>query len=633
MPTSFETLGPQGPFAHKLKWFSVRDCQREMAESVEAAIQAGQVALVESGTGTGKTFAYLVPPLLNKKKTIISTRTKYLQEQLFQKDIPQVCDTLGIYPKVKILKGRSNYLCLLRHDQATKQADLLNFGSKIKRVYEWVMERGDGDISEYEMRESERQLMTATAETCVGPHCNFWKDCFANQARNEAQRADVLVVNHNLLSLAVTQQWDDEFGILHKADVVIVDEAHRFLEIAAETLGIVFSKERLEKFCANLETAAQVSDLDPNLVASIARTMSETADSLAKEIGEDNAQLSLAEFEESSDRVDRYWQLVDILADTIKLLEPHIEQSQDVKVCCDQLGTIVDDARTIFERDSVETASWCETGAKGFSVHRLPLQPGQFYGPRIADFKGSWIFTSATMAVGEDFSHFQHGMGLNEVISARWESPFDFERCTLMYFPPEMPTPIYSSRDEFDRRVAEVVEQIVPLTRGRVLALFTSSASMKSARNYLADRIDYTLLCQYEKSNAQLLREFKRDGNAVLLGTMGFWEGVDIKGDALACVIIDKLPFQPFNTPREIARRNLMEESGKSFFNDYQVPNAVLTLKQGSGRLIRDVGDRGVLILCDPRIYRKGYGKAFLESLPPMPKTDSVGKVREFFST
>ncbi len=631
--TSYEVLGPAGPFARKLDWFTVRDCQLEMAESVEDAIITQQVALTESGTGTGKTFAYLVPPLLHGKRTIISTRTKYLQEQLFQKDIPIVCEMLGVQPVVKILKGRANYLCLKRHDHATKQVDMLGFTQKFNAVYNRVMERDDGDISEYSLRADERQRMTMTADMCLGSNCEFSKPCFANRARQEARKADVLVVNHNLLSLAVTPGCEeDERSILHGIDAIIVDEAHRFPDIAAESLGISVSQARLDEFCTNLEEASEFGDMDVGVIASITRTLTEAVVQLKKEIDAEETELSLAQFEECDNLAQGFRKIVGILETAIKELEPHTESSPQLERCRDQLSTIIHDAELIFERDSFEVASWCESTARGFCLNRLPLEPGRDFGPLISNFDGSWIFTSATLAVGDDFSHFEHSMGLSNSITGRWESPFNFERQTLLYMPSDMPLPVPKNRQEFDQRVVEVIAQVAPLTQGRILALFTSSAAMKAAKEYLTDRIDYTLLCQYERSNAQLLADFERDGNAVLLGTMGFWEGVDIKGDSLMCVVIDKLPFGRFDTPKEVARRALMEENGNSFFNDWQIPNAVLTLKQGSGRLIRDITDRGVLVLCDPRIYQKSYGRTFFDSLPPMPRSKSLEAIAQFFN-
>lgn len=603
-----------------------------MADSVEAAIQTNQVALLESGTGTGKTFAYLVPPLLNGKKTVISTRTKHLQEQLFRKDIPEVCETLDIHPVVEILKGRSNYFCLYRYDKANRQPDLFKFHNKIIQVHQWVLESGNGDISEYGLREDERQSMTTTVETCIGSQCEFWNDCYVNKARQRARSADVLVVNHNLLSLLLPHNSGDDAGILQDVDVVVVDEAHRFPEIAAQSLGISISKERLDRFCTNLENAGDASDLNPAAVAEITNAISNSAKAMRREIGGDNTQISIAEFEERSELVECYWDVVKILEETVRVLEPHVESSREVELCCDQVRDIAEDARTILERDSFEVASWCETSRKGFSLHQLPLEPGKVYGPLISEFEGSWIFTSATLSVGREFSHFENSMGLSDSITNCWDSPFDFEKQALLFTPANMTMPDFSSRQVYDQQVGEVVEKIVPLTQGRVLVLFTTVSSMKAVREYLTERIDYTLLCQYERSNTALLQEFKRDGNAVLLGTMGFWEGVDIKGDALACVIIDRLPFSPFDTPKERARRSHMEENEQNYFRDWSLPNAVLMLKQGSGRLIRDEEDRGMLIVCDPRVFTKSYGKTFLQSLPPMPQSSSFGKVSEFFS-
>ncbi len=633
MPKSSIALGPQGPFVQNLSWFSIRECQIQMAEMIEQLLDSGQHALLESGTGTGKTFAYLVPPLLHNKKVLISTRTKHLQEQLFQKDIPVVCEVLGLQPVIRMLKGRANYLCLLRHDRAKKNPDLLGIDRKIFNVYDWVMDRGDGDISEYGMPQEELQMMTATTQTCVGSECDFWKECFANRARQDAKDADILVVNHNLLSLGVAHHdLKDESSITHGFDVVIVDEAHRFPEIACNSLGITFSQERIDEFCRNLESVAPTVDLDINVVASATKQLTESADYLSREIAAESFEVPLDIFENNKQLADAYWNIVKILDNTIGHLESHVEVSRDVEMCRNLAANIADDARTIFEREKFEVAYWCESGKSGFAVNQLPLEPGKVFGPAIMEFDGSWVFTSATIAVGDDFSYFEQSMGLDDTVRRRWESPFDFKKQTLAYFPPNMPLPVNPTREEYNQRVIEVIEKVVPLTQGRTLALFTSIASMKAAKEYLAEHINFTLLCQYDQSNSQLLEDFMRDGNAVLLGTSGFWEGVDIKGDALSCVIIDKLPFVPFDTPKEKTRRSLMEAQGKSFFNDWQVPSAVLALKQGIGRLIRDASDRGVLVLCDPRIHQKAYGQKFLDSLPPMPQSNSIDRISEFFS-
>ena len=631
MPDSFTILGPDGPFNKIFEWFSVRDCQREMAEAIDSAIEQNENLIVESGTGTGKTFSYLVPPLLAKKKTVISTRTKNLQEQLFQTDIPWVCKALGISPEVRVLKGRSNYLCLFRHDQLNRQPDMLGATARINRIYDWVSERDDGDISEYPRLSSEhKKMITSTAENCLGSQCEFSKECYVNRARIKARSADVLVVNHNLLCLNFQHSGEDESGLLSDAEVIVVDEGHRFPEIAAQTMGISISKERLLQFCRNLQQAALDSELDQVWLDQKCAEMAQLTEDARTKVSDDSVKVLVSHLTDNREFMTTYWKIVHLLEEFVCDIEPIMETSRELELCRDHALEIIEDAKCIFERENEDCATWYESSRSGFSLSQIPLEPGNHYGPLITDFSGSWIFTSATLSVGEDFSHFQSRIGLEGVVSERWESPFNFKKQALVYFPRDMPQPKY--RDLYDESVAEVVKQVMPLSSGRAFVLFTSHYSMNYVYKLLDGKLNFTLLCQGHDTSSNLLERFKDDGNAVLLGTSSFWEGVDVKGEALSCVIIAKLPFIPPNDPLLIAREVLMNKVGKNIFSDWQVPSAVLSMKQGTGRLIRDSSDKGVLILCDPRIKTSGYGKKFLDSLPPMKKTDQLEDVRNFFA-
>ncbi len=626
MPDSAQILGPNGPFNRLYEWFKVRSCQQEMAEEIDSAILGKSNLVAESGTGTGKTFGYLVPPLAAGKKTVISTRTKNLQEQLFQKDLPWVCDALNIDPDIRMLKGRSNYFCLYRHDRVSRQGDLFGKVERINRVYDWVMmEREDGDISEYPRLSLEnRSAITSTAENCIGNECEYAKDCYVNRARNAARNADVLIVNHNLLCLNIFH-GDDEFGLLSSKDVVIVDEAHRFPEIAAEALGLTVSTERLDQLCKNLEEISGEPSVNATLVensvTNIIQLAKEANDSLPGTAGT----FSLTDVENNKQFMACYREICEEISTVAGNLDPFASPS--VEKIKNQAEMILEDATDLFARQSEEDASWCEKNQKGFKVSRVPFEPGRQFGARLDQYDGSWVFTSATLAVGSDFSHFAGRLGVDDSIFAQWESPFEFDKQALAYFPPNMPAP---NNEGFDKAVAVLVKELMPITKGRTFVLFTSYRAMRAVHDMLEGKLDYTLLCQGSDSSANLLERFRDDGHAVLLGTSSFWEGVDVKGEALSCVIIARLPFSPPDVVMK-ARENFMASKGRNIFTDWQVPTAVLTMKQGVGRLIRDVQDKGMLVLCDPRIRSHSYGDKFLESLPPMRRTDRIADVRNFF--
>ncbi len=632
MQSSTALLGPSGPFVKQFDWFSVRDCQLQMAEAVEAAIEQKSHLIAESGTGTGKTFAYLVPPLINKKKVVISTRTKNLQEQLFSKDVEWVQSALNLNVDVRVLKGRSNYFCLYRHDNLSQQSDMFVQNNAFERVYDWVMDSQDGDISNYPSLTSEqRAQVTSTSLNCLGGQCEFARDCYVNKARRNAASADVLIVNHNLLCLNFPSADDESQGYIGSADVVVVDEAHRFPEVAAQTLGIQVSAEGLVQFCKDFAAAAQISEIDLQWVDEKCSAIMASIKAARSALPSESYRAELPQLESNLEFITEYSKIMKVMSDISDGLAGYEEQSRDLENIRKHADEIIEDSSNILHRQSEDNASWWETSRRGFSLSKIPLEPNKHFGPLIEEFDGSFIFTSATVAVGDDFSHFKQRLGLDQTVSLRWDSPFDFENQAMVYLPPELPDP--RARDAYDDAVARVVEQVVNLSRGRTFVLFTSYNSINVAYRYLKDRVGYTLLRQGDgNSPAHLLKLFNEDGNAILLGTSTFWEGVDVKGGALSCVIIAKLPFIPPNDPMLTARQNLMEKNNQNVFSQWQLPSAVLSLKQGVGRLIRDVTDRGVLILCDPRVRTKQYGQKFLDSLPPMRKSADIEDVRKFFA-
>lgn len=628
MPESARILGPKGPFDQSYSWFKVRDCQRELADEIESAIQGKSHLIAESGTGTGKTFGYLVPPLIAGKKTVISTRTRNLQEQLYQSDIPWVCEALDINPDVRVLKGRSNYFCLYRHDMANRQGDLLGKVERINRVHDWVVtERPDGDISDFPGLPNEyRAMITSTADNCIGNVCEYSKECYVNRARSAARSADLLVVNHNLLCLNFLHGAAEESGLLSSKDVVIVDEAHRFPEIAAQTLGISISTERLHELVKNLENASKDDGAGELWIEQSAKNIIQLAEAAKTALSDFTGNHSLEEIQNNTAFMGCYMNICDELSLLAGNLDPLVAPS--FEKCKNQAAEILEVATDLFARQSEENASWCEKNRQGFKISRIPLNPGREFRACLDAFDGSWVFTSATLAVGSDFSHFMSRLGIEDAISVQWESPFRFDKQALVYFPKEMPQP---NNDKFDAAVADLVKKIMPITSGRTFVLFTSYRAMQSTHEILHGELGYTLLCQGKDSNTNLLERFRDDGNAVLLGTSSFWEGVDVKGEALSCVIIAKLPFLPPNDPVMLARGNYLDSNGGDLFNDWQVPAAVLAMKQGAGRLIRGDQDKGMLIICDPRITTRVYGAKFLESLPPMRRTDKIEDVTRFF--
>ena len=627
MISSAELLGSNGPFLKQYEGFSVRECQTEMAESIEFAIDRSQTLIAESGTGTGKTFAYLVPALTTAKKTVISTRTLNLQEQLFDHDIPAVCRILNLDLDVKLLKGRSNYICLLRYEEAKKQPNLLESKSALDMVSDYL---DDGDISRCpSLDATTRAKITSTASNCFGNQCDFWRDCYVFGARNNARKADVIVINHNLLCLYLLRELEDESDLLSGADVIVVDEAHRFPEIAAETMGISISTQRIEELCRNFSESVSDSSMDLIRANSIRHAVTDAVEKLRKVVDGDQKSLSLAVLSENRKFMSACRRLFKAVEDLAIESEQYVETVKSLGKCQEQAAQIMEDMNILMGRLDDASASWYEANKESFKISKVPLDPGKEFGKRLSDSEASWIFTSATLAVGKEFSHFQYQMGLEYATTVLWDSPFQFDRQALIYLPPDMPQP---NTPMFDERIADLVKQVAPVSRGRTFVLFTSYKSMQSVYDMIEDELDYTLLMQGQTSRTRLLNRFKRDGNAVLLGTSSFWEGVDVKGEALSCVIIAKLPFVPPDDPVLKARSEYMASSGQNPFNEWQVPVAALTLKQGAGRLLRDVNDKGVLILCDPRITTKNYGVRFLDSLPPIPRTTEFERVKSFFA-
>jgi ATP-dependent DNA helicase DinG len=634
MQSPSDILGPDGQLARRLPGFAARPQQQEMAEAVAQALADNSLLIAEAGTGTGKTFAYLVPAMLSGQKVIISTGTKNLQDQLFHKDIPLVRDLLGVPVDVALLKGRANYLCHHRLQLAREEGRFLTRSqtAELQEIGTWSGRTASGDIAELSSLSEDSPLwpqVTSSAENCLGSDCDYLNECFLARARRRAQEADVLVVNHHLLFADMALK-DEGFGeLLPGANAFILDEAHQLPDTASNFFGTTITANQLLEL-AHDSIAEEIRE------ASESRDLQVRADKLEKAVRDMRLAFGEALRRGPWKELAGGRELGEAIALVATLLDDLSAGLKSVAARGKGLESCYQRSEVLVERFSLLTGAtpegmihWYETHSRSFTINFTPMDVAQLFQQQLKAHPCAWVFTSATLAVGESFQHFSDQLGLDGAVTHRWDSPFDYPRQALLYVPPRMPEP---NSPGYTAAVVEAALPVLEASRGRAFLLFTSHRALKEAAELLAGRIDYPLLIQGDAPRSRLLEEFRERGNAVLLGTGSFWEGVDVRGEALSCVIIDKLPFASPGDPVLQARIDAMREAGGNPFMDYQLPQAVITLKQGVGRLIRDVQDRGVLVLCDPRLGSKSYGRLFLDSLPAMSKTLKLEVVQRFFA-
>ncbi len=630
-------FGHTGPLSEKLPGFRLRSGQLIMAEHVAEAIAGREQLIIEAGTGTGKTFAYLVPALRSGRKIVISTGTKSLQDQLYHRDLPALCAALGRPVRIALLKGRANYLCRHRLDLAEQQAYSRGLSRDVARalpvIRRWAITTSSGDLADAPglgERHPAWPWVTSTRENCLGAGCPQFDDCFVLAARREAQAADIVVVNHHLLMADLVLKEEGFGDLLPGADAIVVDEAHQLPDVAAQFLGYAVSTRQLATLARDLSGELLLSHqmsgaLDPAIVAlnEQLEVVHRAAESSAGRI-------------EQSQWSDRFVEALEGLAaralELSEALEPLADEGQTAYVQLrERLLESAQRLNSFTAEDSPEGVRWAETGARNVSCRFAPLEVARELSGLMLSQDCAWILTSATLAVGEDFSHFQRRCGLTDARSLRLESPFDFANQALLYLPQGLGDP---GAPGHARDVVNAAMPVLQASGGRAFLLFTSHRALREGAEEIRRRMgtDQTIpvLVQGEASRDRLLREFRVAGNAVLLGTGSFWEGVDVKGPALSVVIIDKLPFAVPDDPLLKARLATIRAQGGNPFFDEQVPQAVIALKQGVGRLIRDESDAGVVMLCDVRLVTKGYGRAFLQSLPPMKRTRSIKEVQTF---
>ena len=629
-----DVLGPGGVLARTLDGFAERRQQLDMAEAVADTLEAGGQLIAEAGTGTGKTFAYLVPALLSGQKVIISTGTRNLQDQLFLRDLPLLRDAMASPVQVALLKGRSNYLCIERMDAALADErghgrDNLRF---LKQIRDWSGITRRGDISELTNIPEDASiwpLVTSTTDNCLGQECPAWSRCHLVEARRRAQEADIVVVNHYLLCADFALKEDGFGELLPGADAFIIDEAHQLPEVASNFFGRTVSTRQLIELGSDtrVEYHREAGDL-PELLDRLDH-LAKSARDLRLAFGQRLGRGTWRDVEKDGGIGEALTVTRGELTQVQSLLESIEGRGKGLDSCLARAVNLIQqlDLMTGSEGDE-DCVRWFETFPQSLRLHSTPLDVATLFGEQMQRHPAAWIFTSATLAVGECFDHFQNQLGLQAAETRQWDSPFDYPQQALWFAPRNLPTP---NEPSYTAAVVDLAVPILAASQGRAFLLFTSHRALRVAAELLEQQIDLPLLVQGSAPKAELLDRFVNCGNGVLLGTTSFWEGVDVRGEALSLVIIDKLPFASPGDPVLQARLDAIRRAGGNPFMDYQVPQAAIALKQGAGRLIRDSNDRGVLVLCDPRLLKKGYGQIFLDAMPAFARTRELDAALAFF--
>ncbi|MFT4937649.1 MAG: ATP-dependent DNA helicase DinG [Paraglaciecola sp.] len=632
MSKTSKLFAKNGILSQAITGFAPRQAQTDMAVAIETAIKQKSSLIVEAGTGTGKTFAYLAPALLSDKKTIISTGTKNLQEQLFHRDLPLVKKALASNRKIALLKGRANYLCLHRLRQHGGNSTLVDRNTLVEltQVREWASTTKSGDMGDMKSLTEDAKVLpfvTSTADNCLGKDCPDYDDCYMIKARRLALDADVVVVNHHLFFADMALK-DTGFGeLIPEADVVVFDEAHQIPDIASEYFGEALSSRQLQDLSRDIELVYRTNLKDAKQLHSSAEKCKMIAADLRllfpensqkgnwrQMLGRDDVQTQISKLRDS----------INVLYEVIKL---HIGRDKDLDNIYDRVAEVRGKLARLTDINQQGVSLWYETTMRHIVLHLTPLSIATKFADFIAEPKRTWIFTSATLMVDNGFEHFQRQMGLDNARTLALDSPFNYQTQAMLCVPRFLPEP---NAREMRETLLDISIKIITASRGRCFLLFTSHATLRAIAALLEDKIDNPLLVQGSTTKRALLEEYLKNKDAVLLGTGAFWEGVDVRGDDLTCVLIDKLPFASPDDPLLQARIEDCRKKGGNPFSQLQIPQAAIALKQGAGRLIRDETDKGVLVICDNRLVTKDYGKTFLGSLPDMHRTRDLPKALEF---
>jgi ATP-dependent DNA helicase DinG len=627
-----------GILANHIEGYSARTQQLEMALAISEAIEHNTQLVAEAGTGTGKTFAYLVPALLTGGKVIISTGTKNLQDQLYSRDLPNIRDALKVPVTVAMLKGRANYVCHYHLERAEQDG---RFASREDAKYVHVIKTfaantKTGDKSELNTVPENAMIwasVTSTRDNCLGSDCAYYKDCFVMEARKQALAADVVVVNHHLFFADVMLRDEGVAELLPSANTVIFDEAHQLPEVAGLFFGEDVSTSQLHELAQDCTAAYLTLAKDCIELGKAIPLLEKAAKDFRLIFAYEGSRLpvqkalALKGFEDAYQHMQNQLKMLATVLETQSARDPMLEK------CWQRSEALYDLFSRWQSAENNNLVRWVEVFTHSIQLHATPLSVAEGFGKQLNAQPRAWIFTSATLAVKSDFSHYIAQMGLQAAKTGFWESPFNYQEQALLYVPPDMPDP---NSPSYTTCVVAAALPVLQASGGRAFVLSTSLRAMREIHALLKEEfsengIESPLLLQGESSRTELLDRFRILGNAVLVGSQSFWEGVDVRGEALSVVIIDKLPFAPPDDPVLSARVDKLNAEGKNAFMEYQLPYSVITLKQGAGRLIRDENDKGVLMICDPRLISKSYGKRIWQSLPPFKRTREIVDVQNFF--
>ncbi|SPA24408.1 putative ATP-dependent helicase [Cupriavidus taiwanensis] len=658
-----------GTLARAIPGYRPRASQHKMAEAVAGAIAQNDSVIVEAGTGTGKTYAYLVPAMLWGGKVILSTGTKNLQDQLFLRDIPTVRHALNVPVSVALLKGRANYVCHYHLERAQAGGRLASRqdAAWLREIGRFIKETATGDKAELASVPENApvwQMVTSTRDNCLGSECPHYKDCFVMRARKEAQQADVVVVNHHLFFADVVLRDTGMAELLPAANTVIFDEAHQLPETATLFFGETLSTSQLLEIARDTVAEGLSHARDAVDWVALGAPLERAARDLRLAFGKDNARLALGQIEADRRIAEPFNETLDALdaalSDFVEMLESQAERAESLQQChrralelANKLAAWRTDAPAAPAPQPAdgeeqgqeqggaapsagpETVRWVEVFSHTVQLHRTPLSIAPIFTRQRGGQPRAWVFTSATLSVKGNFTHYAAQLGLDKERSLTLPSPFDYAKQGLLYVPRDMPAP---QSPQFTDAVVQAALPLIEAAGGRTFLLCTTLRAVQRASDLLYDAfaergLNLPLLVQGQASRTELLDRFRELGNAVLVGSQSFWEGVDVRGEALSLVIIDKLPFAPPDDPVLAARMEVLQKKGLSPFAVHQLPHAVITLKQGAGRLIRSESDRGVLAIFDTRLVEKPYGRQIWQSLPPFTRTREAATVVRFLES
>jgi ATP-dependent DNA helicase DinG len=636
-------FAPGGALALTLDGFEARSAQVNMANAVAQVLEDGGVLLAEAGTGTGKTLAYLVPAILSRERVLISTGTKNLQEQIYFKDLPALRATLGVPFTATYMKGRGNYLCLHRFDALRDGAAIRshNDASAIETIAEWSRHTETGDRAEMDDLPEDFALwpdIAATAENCLGAECPRYNDCFVTRMRQRAAESDLVIVNHHLLCADAAVRKHAFGEVIPACHNAIVDEAHQLEDVATQYFGIAISNYRFDDLARDAERTIaaklipeqeRADDLavDLDRVRDQARIFFAALQMMRFEggLGGERARITPTALARANIEGSGLVRALEAMEATIALAK---DVPEDVLAIARRAAELRSDVTFLTRADDEAFVYYLETRGRGVFLRASPIDVSAIVRELLLDRMTATVLTSATLSVDGSFEYVRSRLGIGRALERRLPSEFDYKSQAILYLPKRMPDP---RSPQFVGAAAQEVVEILERTQGRAFVLFTSYANLKQVHQFAAPRLGFPILIQGTAPRSALLREFKLTPHAVLFATSSFWQGVDVVGEALSCVIIDKLPFASPGDPITSARIDAINARGGSAFGEYQIPLAILALQQGLGRLIRHRQDRGVLAILDPRLRTMGYGRRFLASLPPAPVTHDLSAIDEFF--